>query len=54
VKKKTNVSNAAPQPLASSSSSCSTSSGPASAGGFAGLAGLGLALSALGRRRRTR
>jgi len=50
-KKKVSSANAPPQPIAASSPSCSTSSGPASAGGFAGLAGIGLALSALGRRR---
>ena len=50
-KKKTSSANTPPQPIASSSPSCSTSSGPASAGGFAGLAGIGLALSALVRRR---
>ena len=50
-KKKTTSANTPPQPIAASSPSCSTSSGPASAGGFAGLAGIGLALASLGRRR---
>ena len=51
-KKKKSSANAPPQPIAASSPSCSTTSGPASSGGLAGLAGLGLALAALGRRRK--
>lgn len=52
-KKKKSSANAPPQPIAASSPSCSTTSGPASSGGLAGLAGLGLALAALGRRRKS-
>lgn len=52
-KKKKSSANAPPQPIAASSPSCSTTSGPASSGSLAGLAGLGLALAALGRRRKS-
>ena len=50
-KKKTNA-NAPIQPIASSDASCAAAPGPVPTSSLAGLAGLGLALAALGRRKK--